>query len=280
MLQVLQGKIAVVAGASRGVGKGVALALGEAGATVYVTGRTVQVGANSLPGTIVQTAEEVTRLGGQGIAVRCDHCDDAAVEALFQRVRHEQGHLDILVNNVFAFPGAGAPKGTPFWELPIALWDQFQYAGVRTHYVASVLAAPLMIAQRRGLIVNISSHGGGRYQFDVAYGVAMAAIDRLAADMAHELRSYGVAAISLWPWLVETERVRAYPAYFAPQARPSAQFVGRAVAALAADPQVMDKTGQVLLVPELAEEYGFTDLDGTRPAVPPDIAALRASRRT
>ena len=188
--------------------------------------------------------------------------------------------MSLLVNNVFSFTGAGAPKGIPFWELPITLWDQFQHAGVRTHYVASVFAAPLMIAQRRGLIVNISSHGGARYLFDVAYGVAMAAIDRLAADMAQELRPYDVAAVSLWPWLVETERVRAYPEYFAPQARPSAQFVGRAVVALAADYKVMDKTGQVLLVPELAEAYGFTDIDGTRPPVAPEVAALRASRRT
>jgi dehydrogenase/reductase SDR family protein 1 len=280
MSQALQGKIAVVTGGSRGVGKGVALGLGEAGATVYVTGRTVQAGVHPLPGTIMQTAEEVTRLGGNGIAVRCDHSNDTEVEALFQRVRNEQGQLDILINNVIAFPDGGPPRDIPFWELPLTVWDQLHTVGLRSHYVASVFAAPLMIAQRRGLIVNISSHGGGAYLFNVAYGVAKAAVDRLAADMAQELRPYNIAAVSLWPGSVETEWMLAYPERWASRAKPSPRFTGRAVAALAADPTVLDKTGQVLLVPELAEAYGFTDIDGTRPPVAPEVVTLRASRWT
>jgi len=160
------------------------------------------------------------------------------------------------------------------------VWDQLHTVGLRSHYVASVFAAPLMVAQRRGLIVNISSHGGGTYLFDVAYGVAKAAVDRLAADMAQELRPYNIAAVSLWPGSVETEWMLAYPERWASRVKPSPRFTGRAVAALAADPMVMDKTGKVLIVAELVEACGFTDIDGTRLPVAPEVAALRASRRT
>ncbi len=263
----LTGQVAVVTGGSRGVGRGIALGLGDAGATVYVTGRTVEEGAAPLPGTIGETAAEVTRRGGRGVAIRCDHRDDAAVEAVFREVREREGRLDVLVNNVFAVPDDRV-FGVPFWEQPLSMWDVMHTVGLRSHYVASVLAAPIMIAAGRGLIVNVSSPGGAGYMINVAYGVGKAGVDRLAADMAHELRDKGVAAVSIHPGLVKTERVIAMARVVEGidlSGAESPELSGRAVAALAADPGVMSKTGKVLAVAELAEEYGFTDIDGSRP---------------
>jgi dehydrogenase/reductase SDR family protein 1 len=252
--------VAVVTGASRGVGKGVALALGAAGYTVYGTGRTRE-GASS----IGATAEAVTRRGGRGVAVRCDHADDAQVEALFARVRDESGRLDVLVNNVFAIPDARL-WGVPFWEQPIHIWDAMHTVGLRSHYVASVFAAPLMVEAGRGLIANVSSFAGAGFQLNVAYGVGKAGVDRLAADMAHDLRPYGVAAVSLWPGIVRTEWVMAMEnPPFPMDVTESPELTGRAVAALAADPDLMAKSGTVQVVAELAEAYGFDDVDGTRP---------------
>jgi dehydrogenase/reductase SDR family protein 1 len=260
--------VAVVTGASRGIGKGIALGLGEAGATVYVTGRTTHEGDNPLPGAIAATAEAVTRTGGRGIAVRCDHARDAEVAALFDRVQDEQGRLDLLVNNATSFPYLGPPKEIPFWELPLTLWDQLHTVGLRSHYAASFFAAPLMIARRRGLIVNIASAGAVEYVYNVAYGAAKAGIVKMAADMAHELLPHNVAVVSVWPGLTRTETVLAQPEIYGHLAATSPQFNGRAVAALAADPNIMAKTGQTLLVPALAREYGFTDVDGTLPPMP------------
>ena len=268
----LAGKVALVTGASRGVGKGIALGLGEAGATVYLTGRTVEEGhaAVALPGTIYKTAAEVDRLGGRGIAVRCDHRDDAQVAALVERIRTEQGRLDILVNNVWGgyehfYDGTEFWTETGFWTVPLARWDAMFTAGVRAHYVASVLAAPLMIAQGHGLIVTVSSFAGQKVDAGVAYGVAKAADDRMAVCMAHELRPHNVASVALYPGLVRTEGVLKAGEYFDLSNSESPQLIGRAVAALAADPDVMRESGQVLVAAELAEEYGFTDVDGRRP---------------
>ncbi len=254
----LKGKIAVVTGGSRGIGKGIALGLGEAGVTVYVTGRTLQEGTGAWPGTITKTAEEVTKLGGHGIAVHCDHRSDAEVDALFRQVREEQGRLDILVNNATSLIYPWPPEGQ-FWEQPIALWDEIHIVGLRSHYVASAFAAPIMIAQRSGLIVNISSAGATRYVYNVAYGVGKAGVDKLAADMAHELQPHNVSAISLWPGLTKTENVMAHPEQYDLSRAVSPQFNGRVVAALAADPIVMEKTGRSLRVADLAKEYGFID---------------------
>jgi dehydrogenase/reductase SDR family protein 1 len=269
--QTLKGKIALVTGASRGVGKGVALGLGEAGATVYITGRSEADGhISNWPGTLQQTVEDVERLGGKCIPIRCDHRSDEQVDAVFQRIIHEQGWLDILVNNVWGGYEAMFENGEntwplPFWKQPVWRWDAMFQAGVRAHYVASSHAARLMTAQRTGLIVNISFWAGQKYMGNTAYGVAKAADDKMAVYMAHELREYNVAAVSIYPGLVRTEAVLAAAEYFDLSNSESPQFTGRGVAALAADPQVMSKSGKVLVAAELALEYGFTDIDGKQP---------------
>jgi len=268
----LSGQVALVTGASRGVGKGIALGLGEAGATVYVTGRTEQAGqaAVALPGTIHETAAEVTRLGGRGMAVRCDHTDDEQVRALFDRIQTEQGRLDILVNNVWGGyehfnDGTEFWNEKGFWTAPLSRWDKSFQAGVRAHYVAGVLAAPLMIAQGGGLIVNISFFAAQRDDRGVAYAAAKAADDRMASAMAHELRPHNVAAVSLYPGLVRTEGVLKAGDFFDLSNSESPQFLGRVIAALAADPRRMDKSGQVLVAAAVALEYGVTDVDGKQP---------------
>ncbi|MEM6710486.1 MAG: SDR family NAD(P)-dependent oxidoreductase, partial [Pseudomonadota bacterium] len=177
----LTGKVAVVTGASRGVGKGVAEGLGEAGATVYITGRSESHESPPADRTIQATAARVDELGGKGIAVKLDHNDDAAVEALFARVREEQGRLDVLVNNVYKIPNPPA-WGGGFWEHPLSVWDDQCGVGLRGYYVASVFGAPLMVEQRAGLIVNISSSGAGGYTFSASYGVCKSGVDRMARD--------------------------------------------------------------------------------------------------
>ena len=268
----LSGKVALVTGASRGVGRGIALGLGEAGATVYVTGRTVEEGksAAALPGTIYKTAQEVTQLGGLGIPVRCDHTNDQEVEALFQRIHSEQNRLDILANNVWGgyehfTDGTEFWKEKGFWTMPLSRWDKSFQAGVRAHYVASVFAAPMMIAQGSGLIVNTSFFAAQKDSSGVIYGIAKSASDRMAATMAYDLREYGVAVVSLYPGLVRTESIMKAAEYFDLSNSESPQFIGRAVAALANDPNIMQKSGQVLVAASLALEYGFTDIDGKQP---------------
>ncbi len=269
----LRGKVALVTGASRGVGKGVALGLAEAGATIYVTGRTVDEGpgVGQLPGTIHQTVQDIQQLGGQGIAVRCDHRNDDEVQALFARITADHGPLDILVNNVWGgyeyfWDGTEFWQETGFWTVPLSRWDAMFQAGVRAHYVCSVLAAQLMVERRSGLIVNISFFAAQKDDSGVAYGVAKAADDRMVACMAHELREHNVAAVSLYPGLVRTESVMRAAEHFDLSNSESPQFIGRAVAALAGDPKIMSKSGQVLVAAELAEEYGFTDIDGRQPS--------------
>jgi dehydrogenase/reductase SDR family protein 1 len=270
MARALAGQVAIVTGASRGIGKGCALELGAAGATVYVTGRTLEEGAAPLPGTISQTAHEVDQLGGRGVAVRCDHRQDDQVEAVFARVIEEAGRLDVLVNNAFLIPKE-LTSGRPFWETPISNWDDMIDVGTRSAYVASRFAAKEMVARERGLIANVSSSGAAEYAWHVAYGVGKAALDRVTADTAHELRDHGVTVVSLWPGLVMTERIQrvgeAMPALDTSRAE-SQRFTGRAIAALAADPEVHAKTGRALISRDLADEYGFVDVDGKLPAGP------------
>jgi dehydrogenase/reductase SDR family protein 1 len=268
----LKGKVAIVTGASRGVGKGVALGLGEAGATVYVTGRTMQEGTDieKLGGTVFTTAEEITTAGGKGIGVVCDHRDDSQTEKLFQRVTEENGRLDILVNNAWGGYEQMEHDGEftwlkPFWEQPFWRWDAMFDGGVRAAFVASAFAARMMVKQQNGLIVNISFWAAQKYMSNVAYGAAKAAVDKMTADMAHEAEKHNIAVISLYPGLVRTESVLRAAQYFDMSNSESPQFTGMVIAALANDPNLMSKTGKVWVVAALAEEYGIVDIDGKHP---------------
>lgn len=271
-MKPLLGKVALVTGASRGVGKGVALCLAEAGATVYITGRTVEEGesASRLCGTIHQTAEEVVKLGGKCIAIKCDHRNDPEVESVFRQIKAEHNKLNILVNNVWGgyehfTDGTEFWNEKGFWTLPTSRWDSMFQSGVRAHYVSSAFAAPLLIRQNGSLIVNLSFFVAQRNDKGVAYGVAKAASDHMVACMAQELREHNVAAVSLYPGIVRTESVMKGAEHLDLSNSESPQFVGRAIVALANDPAIMEKTGRVLIAAELAQEYSFTDIDGKQP---------------
>jgi len=266
----LIGKVALVTGASRGVGKGIALELLAAGATVYITGRSV--------GDMAYLAASAKSPAAKGVGIACDHRDDEQVRAAFRRIADEQGRLDILVNNVWGGYEDMVENGQftwtrPFWQQPLSRWDAMFEAGVRAAYFASQLAVPLMTTQKRGLIVNISFWAAQKHVGNVAYGVSKAATDKLTADMAHELRAMNVAVVSLYPGLVRTEKVMEAAAWLDLSNSESPQFIGRAVTALAADPQVMSRTGKVLIAAALAHEYGFTDIDGktVRPLTLDDV---------
>jgi NAD(P)-dependent dehydrogenase (short-subunit alcohol dehydrogenase family) len=266
----LKDKITFVTGASRGVGRGIATELGAAGATVYVTGRSVsgKPTTDHLPGTVDETAHLVTQAGGQGIPLRCDHTLDTDVEAAFARVASDHGVLDVLVNNVWGGYEAfdGEAFGAPFWEQPLPdRWRGMFEAGVRAHFKASQLAAPLMVAHKRGLIANISAGDttGSKYLGSLPYDVAKAAVDRMAVGMAFELREHNVAAVSLYPGFTRTERV--FEETGGVGGSESPRYTGRSVVALATDPDLMTKSGGAYMVGALAQEYGFTDTDGTQP---------------
>lgn len=271
-MAALHGKVAVVTGGSRGVGKGIAIGLGAAGATVYVTGRTTQEGTDveQLGGTVFRTAQEVTAIGGRGIAVACDHRDDAQAEELFEQVKNESGRLDVLVNNAWGGYERMAHDGQftwgkPFWEQPFWRWDAMFDNGVRAAFVASALAARMMIEQGSGLIVNISFWAAQKYMANVGYGAAKAAVDKMTADMAHEAEKFNIAVLSLYPGLVRTESVMRAAEYFDMSNSESPQFTGMVIAALASDPNIMSKTGKVWVGAALAEEYGIVDIDGKQP---------------
>ena len=252
----LDGKIALVTGATRGVGKGVALELAESGAIVYATGRSI--------------TEETFAANAQIIPAPCDHTHDREVESAFHQVSKEQGRLDILVNNDWGGYENMIEDGEftwtlPFWKQPLWRWDAMFAAGVRAHYVASTHAAQMMVAKRSGLIVNISFWAAQKHVGNVAYGVSKAATDKLTADTAHELREHNVAVVSLYPGLVRTEKVMEAADFLDLSNSESPQFIGRAVAALAADPNIMEKSGRILVAAALAQEYCFTDTDGKQP---------------
>jgi dehydrogenase/reductase SDR family member 1 len=250
----LNDRVAVITGGTYGVGRGIARALAHEGARVFVTGRSAPEGA----------AEDGV------IGIRCDHRVDADVVTAFARITQETPGIDILVNNVWGGYERMIDNGAftwtkPFWEQPIWRWDAMFSAGVRAHYHASQLAAPSMIARERGLIVNISFWAAQKRIGNVAYGVSKAATDKMTADMAVELGSHGVAVVSLYPGLVRTEKIMEAAAWLDLTNSESPEFVGRAVAALAADPNVMRHTGTVQVAASVAIEYGFKDIDGKAP---------------
>jgi dehydrogenase/reductase SDR family protein 1 len=238
-----------------------------------VTGRTMEHGhgVNGLPGTLQQTEEEISQHGGTCIAVRCDHTRDGEVEAVFEQIEQRQGRLDILVNNVWGgYETMFNKRGEyvwehPFWEQPPSQWDSMFAAGVRAHWMASRLAAKMMVTQQSGLIVNISHWAGQKYNGNACYGVSKAATDRLTADTSHELQPYQVAVVSLYPGLVRTERVMRAAEHLDLSNSESPRFLGRVISALASDPNVMDKSGEVLVAAQLAMDYGVTDIDGKQP---------------
>jgi dehydrogenase/reductase SDR family member 1 len=268
----LKGKVAVVTGASRGVGKGVALGLGEAGATVYVTGRTIKdkTDVEKLGGTVFETAEAVTALGGKGIAAPCDHREDSQVEKVFQQVAKKSKKIDILVNNAWGGyenmrEGRILTYFKPFWEQPFWRWDAMFDAGVRAAYTSSAFAARLMTRKKSGLIVNISFWAAQVYLGNTQYGVSKAAVDKMTEYMAKELRKYEVAVVSLYPGLVRTESIMRNAKHFDMSNSESPQFIGRVVAALANDPNIMKKSGKVLVAAQEALDYGILDIDGKQP---------------
>ena len=287
----LRDQIAIVTGASRGAGRGIAVELGAAGATVYVTGRSTRgapaaayagflsrTGMPAMPGTIDDTADEVTAAGGNGIPVRCDHADPAQVGELFARVDREHGRLDVLVNNAWGGHETFslATLSAPFWEQPLDHWESMFDHGVRNHVVACQLAAPLFLRQRRGLIVTTTFWDRGRYiKGNLFYDLAKATMNRLAFAVAEELRPHGVTSLAVAPGWMRTELIlaghradeRTWQERPALARTESPRYLGRAVAALAADPDVHKKSGSVQLVGELAREYGFTDIDGR--VIPP-----------
>lgn len=259
-------RVALVTGASRSVGKGIACALGSDGWTVYVTARG-PVGTDS---PLDRTAADVTERGGLGIAVQCDHTDDEQIRALFRRIAEEQGgRLDLLVNNVWASPPGFAGFSEPFWKRPISDWDSLVGVGLRAHYVASVDAAQLMVPRGSGMIVNISSFGTRGYLHSVLYGISKAGLDKMAADMAVDLAGTGVTALSLWPGLVKNEAMLArgidnFEGFSLANAE-TPEFVGRVIVALANDPKVNERSGHTLITAETALDYGVVDVEGNQP---------------
>lgn len=280
MSKALTGKVALVTGASRGIGKGIAVALAREGATVYVTGRTVKEGDYYLPGTVGQTAADCDAAGGKGIAVACDHGDDGQVAALFAQIHAEQGRLDILVNNAFLLSDDLIEPGG-FWEKPLSNLEMWE-VGVRSNYVAAWHAAQIMVPQKSGLIVAISGFAATTYTYGVVFGTSKTAVGRMSRDMAVELKPHGVAALTLWQGLTMTEKAKDNLAKMGDKMTTSitsmtgssVEHPGRVIAALATDPDIMARSGGEFVTAELAMEYGITDVDGT---VIPSARATRGS---
>lgn len=277
-MQPLKGKIAVVTGATRGAGRGIACMLGEAGATVYCTGRSVRgkPATGNRPETIEETAEMVSDRKGVGIPVQVDHTVEEQVKAFFERVKTEQGRLDILVNDIWGGDQL-TEWGKPFWEQPLQNGLLMQQRAVHTHIITSYYAVPLMIDRRQGLIIEITDGDNLEYRGSFFYDLAKISAIRLAFGMAEELRPYNITAIALTPGFLRSEAmldhfgvteanwqdaVKKDPHFISSE---TPFYVGRAVAALASDPNVSKKSGIVLSSWQLAQEYGFIDVDGRQP---------------
>jgi dehydrogenase/reductase SDR family protein 1 len=268
----LDGMTAIVTGATRGVGRGCAVELAAQGAKVYITGRTLHEGDSRWPGSLDSTIEEAARLGGEIEGIVCDHRDDAQVRSVFDRVMRERGRLDLLVNNAFLIPDDLDPNA-PFWETGLDAWDDMHQIGPRSAYVGTWMAAPIMIEQRKGLIASVSSHGARYFALHAAYGAAKAALDRTTRDCGYQLEPHGVATVSIWPSFVTTERLLALDAEewnLDLEGAESPRFTGRGIAALLCDENVMEKSGRAITTRQLADEYGFVDIDGSLPEGAPD----------
>lgn len=251
----LEGSFAIVTGGTKGVGRGVARELARQGARVFITGR---------------SAPDHEHLEERITGIRCDHRVDTQVQAAFNSILREASAIDILVNNVWGGYESMVEDGNftwpkPFWDQPLWRWDAMFSAGVRAHYQASQLAAPAMIARQRGLIVNISFWAAQKHIGNVAYGMSKAATDKMTADMATELEPHGVAVVSLYPGLVRTEKIMEAASFLDLTNSESPEFIGRAIAALAADADVLRYSGKVLVAAAIAMQYGFTDIDGKSP---------------
>ena len=256
-MKPLKDKIALVTGGTKNVGKGIAIGLGEAGATVYVTGRSITE----------KDVKGITNAGGKGIALGCNHENDEEVKAVFELIEKNEGKLDILVNNAWGGYNrlrnrkdyAGFKWKAPFWEQPIELWQEMFNVGVRSNYVSSLYASNIFLRQKYGLIVNISFYASRKYYGNVIYGISKAAVDKMTMDMSEELKKHKVACISLYPGYIDDTKKAPNPK------KETSIFVGRAITALASDKNIMKKTGQILVAAELAKEYGFADIDGIQP---------------
>ena len=299
----LAGKVCIVTGATRGIGKGIALQLGEKGAKVYITGRTLDPPKGSkVGGSLRETAEEIKARGGDCIPIQCDHSKDGDIESLFEQVKRENdGQLDILVNNAYSAVNAVFSNlEVKFWDQPVSMWDTVNNVGLRNHYICSMYAARIMVPRKQGLIVNVSSPGGLRFLFNTAYGIGKEACDRMAADCGHELYSSNVAFVSLWPGPVGTEGVltnlddsssstkpipkRAMPPGMKDSSRTrirnmfteseTPEFAGQCIAALAMDANIMKKSGKIVMTFDLGIEYGLHDKEGH---IPMDICSVKGA---
>ncbi|VDK48230.1 unnamed protein product [Anisakis simplex] len=288
---MLAGQVALVTGASRGIGKGIALELGRAGAVVYITGRPPKQQERALnrllhQPTLVETAKQICDSGGKGIAVYCDHSDEKNVRELFKQISSEQkNRLDLLVNNAYAAVTAITRNAkTKFYNTDTSMWDIVNNVGLRNHYICSVYGAKMMASNKNGLIVTVSSSGGLRFLFGTAYGTGKAACDRLAADMAHDLIDDNVTSVSLWPGPVVTELVsktvlktssnqksRLQKIY---EKAESTQMSGKCIVALANDPNRISKTGHILTTTALAREYNLYEEDGKTQPDDPFVAGF------
>lgn len=267
-------RVALVTGASRGVGKGVAAELAAAGWHVYVTGRSDTAATDEVGGTLHETVSGIRALGGSAVALPCDHADDDQVARAFDRIEAEQGRLDLLVNNFYSGPtDIGDPR--PYFERPMGDWDSLIGTGLHGHYVAAVHAGSVMARQGSGLIVNVSSFGGGAYLGNVAYGMQKAALDKMAHDVAVQLKPYGVHALSLWLGPVLTEKVRAQNTGdvlgFSLAEAETPALIGQVVVAIASDPGLASWSGQTLIAAEVAEQNGIANGQGN---LPPSLRAV------
>lgn len=269
----MKNKVALITGATRGIGKGIALALAKQGAIVYFTGRTERENetATNLPGSIVRTEKEIEEAGYRGFGIKCDHTNDAETKAAVNTVIQRQGRIDILVNNIwggYEYYHDGTPfweeKG--FWDAPISRYDKMMQAGVRAHYVTSRYVVPYMLSQGSGAIFNLSFWAAEQDDKGVAYGMSKAATNQMTKTMAHELRDRNISVLTVYPGLVRTENVMKSADYFDLSNSESPEFIGMSIAALADDEAIMNKSGTIQIAAQVALDYHFTDIDGKQPA--------------